>query len=154
MKKLDPTTKNKIDNLIKTAKKDKYALIIRERDKWFTEHNLKAIYKAYPCTGILVKSTQPGKAYHVTDINNTTNILENGLKPCESETATFGTGVIYAYPSIENYSNLDKNAHAVFEIEYTKGTLQALATFDKSEQEQHEILIKPEQITSIRQIDF
>ena len=139
---MDPTTRNKIENLIKTAKKERSALIIRERDKWFAERHVKRIMDAYPCTGILVKSTQPGTAYYrlPEDMTDETDVAPADLLP--AKTMPYGNDVIYA---TAEYG--PKHGNRV-RLAYGKGALLVLDASDG-----YELLIRPEQVTFIENMD-
>lgn len=148
MKKLDPTTKNKIDNLIKTAKQERNALVIRERDKWFAKHNTKFIQKAYSCIGILVKSTQPGTAYcHVPEDKDAIPTAENILS---TNTGVYGNDIIHAISTDSAYLEANPDTNAAVRITYRKGSLQVLTDFNDTNK--CDVLIKPEQIESIEKI--
>ncbi|MBD5584966.1 MAG: hypothetical protein HDQ88_07785 [Clostridia bacterium] len=138
MKKLDPTTKNKIMNLVLTAKKDRSALIIKERDKWFTERNLKEIRKQYPCKGILVKSTQAGTAYCLSYKGR------KSPEPISDDRHVYGNDLFYA--SVIPFTEYDRNKYEMYEIRYAKGTLQIMVTFDEPKPVRPVILVRPDQI--------
>lgn len=139
MKKLDPTTKNKIYNLILTAKKERNALIIKERDKFFAERNVKEILKAYPCKGILIKSTQAGIAYTTDKHINQEN------QPIDNPDHEYGNDLIYA--TAEKPSD-----ETIYQVIYKKGVLITLGVIGKGKTVQQQILIQPTLIESIKQL--
>ena len=138
----------KAEALVNKSKKDRFALIISEHDKYFATRHTKEILDIYPCAGILVKQSNPGVAYHVAPKKDVKSILKNGLRPYDDENATFGAGVIYATASRPDFKGLDSLKYAVFEIRYTKGTLASICTVGKEYDTRTEILIKPDQIIS------
>lgn len=144
MKRLDPTTKNKIMNLILTARKNRSALIIRERDKWFAERNLKEIRRQCPCKGVLIKSTQAGRAYCLSDKG------QEQPTPIRDERHVYGNDLFYA--ATVPFTGYDRNAYDMYEIRYEKGVLHVLATFDEPKAEQDVILVQPDQIEAYEKI--
>lgn len=143
----------KIRAFMDGARKDRFALIIPEREKDFADKHVKKILDLYPCTGILVEQERPGIAYHVTPRTNVAQILEHRLEPTTDEGATFRAGVIYAYPDMSCFTRFDPEVHAMFRIRYGKGTLASITTIGKSEREQGEILIGPEQVLSFELVE-
>ena len=55
--------KNRLQNLLSTAKKQDGRLIIRERDKYLAVRHTDTLLKQSGCSDILVKLTKSGTAY-------------------------------------------------------------------------------------------
>lgn len=132
-----------ISHIIQEAEKDRYALIIPEAWEAYVYSHLDAILAAYPCTGILVRQSYSDVAFHVLHTDCTDRVMEEGVPPCMNEGATYGAGVIYAYPTPAQAAACD-TAYGVFRIEYGPGTLRAIYTDDKDKFMQGVILIPPE----------
>lgn len=136
-----------IEEFVANAEHDRYALVVNEDMEWFAREYLKEILEAYPCTGILVRQSYFGTAFHgVRDANPEVleSIKRDGLKPSEDAACTFGDGVLYAYPTPAQA--VEMRAGAVYEVHYGPGTLRAIYTQDKEEFFQGELLIPPETI--------
>lgn len=140
-----------IDYIVEHATKDRYALIIPETWEPFVVYHVEQLMKAHQCTGILVRQSTPGCAYHVLRTDCYDKVCAHGVDLCTNEWATFGNGVIYAYPTPAQTA-LCKNAYGVVRIEYSPGTLRSIYTEDKEENMQGEILIPPECV--VRQVPY
>lgn len=140
-----------VEEFIERAQHDRYALIINEEDEAFAYEYLNEILEAYPCTGILVRQTYSGTAFHAV-FDHSREVLESikekGLLPSVSETCTFGGGVVYAYPTPAQAAA--NHAAAVYEINYGPGTLRAMYTEDKEDFFQGELCIPPETIWCVQ----
>ena len=140
------------EELFAIAEKDRAALIFDDKYEADIEQNLRELLQLYPCTGVLVRQSVGGRAYHLTGIGNVESIAKEGIHPTEDEDATYGDGVIYTFPSLGCYKQLNPKTAAVYCITYGPGTLRAVATFDKDEEEQGEVLIFPECVLSIERV--
>lgn len=141
-----------VADFIAKAKEWPYGLVADESYRDFILQHAQEIYDSYYCTGILVRLKQSGIAYHATPLGNIPSILEHGIRPSTNENATYGDGVIYTYPSLKCYKELNPEHFGVFEVEYGPGCLQAVITYDKDDEEQGELLVFPEKVKSIKQI--
>ena len=141
--------------LLDLATQDRFALIFDEKYKDPAMENIRELYQLCPTTGILVRQTSGGETYHVAPLRYAGDILKNGFRVRtgrDGDFLTYGGGVIYTYPALAQYTGLDDRAHAVFRILYGPGTLRAIATFDKNDREQGEILVPPECVVSYERV--
>lgn len=138
--------------LLAIAEQDRYALIFDDKYEEDIEQNLRELYQLYPCTGILVRQSVGGQAYHLTGISNVASIEKEGILPSTDEDLEYGDGVIYTFPRLDCYTKIDPATAAVYRITYGPGTLRAVATFDRDEREQGEVLIFPECVLSVERV--
>lgn len=142
--------------LLDLATQDRFALIFDEKYEDPVMGNIRELYQLCPTTGILVRQTSGGETYHVAPLQYAGDILKNGFRVRtgrDGDFLTYGGGVIYTYPALAQYTGLDDSAHAVFRILYGPGTLRAIATFDKNDREQGEILVPPECVVSYKRVN-
>lgn len=140
------------EQLVELGEKDRYALIYDEEYEGIVMKNIRKIFRLYPCTGVLVRQKHGGVSYHVSKLSNAEAIRMGGLRPTMDDGATYAGGVIYTYPSVDCYTGLSPAKHALFKVTYSGGTLRAIATFDKDDKEQGEILVPPECVKSVEQV--
>lgn len=132
-----------IERFIQEAKKDRFALIIPEKWEMYAWAHTSDILSKYPCTGILVRQSYSGTAFHVLRTDSFEQVCTNGIESCKDEWATFGDGVIYCYPTPAQAAACN-SAFGVFRIDYGPGTLRAIYTEDKESFMQGEILVPPD----------
>ena len=140
-----------VQQLVESAQKDRFALIIPETEEFFARQHLEEILSIYPCSGILVERNTPRVLYHGIRLGSgvVESILRDGLRPSapDNDYLTFGGGVIYCYPSTRHFRFTRMAVFAVYAQKY----LQAIYKDDADEFEDgwDEALVFPENVIQI-----
>lgn len=131
------------------ATKDRFALIFSETFEPLVVEHMQELLESYRCTGILIERTGRRMFYHQTPVENVDSIAANGIRPTEDEDATYGAGIVYTYPTLAPFMDI-QCPYALFGIDYEGPYLEALYTEDKEAILQGECLLFPQYIISTK----
>lgn len=131
---------------------DRRAIVLHPDDVPAAKNHLDELLRTCCVNGILAPQATSGTAYHKIDIAGLARALEKGPMPETDHQATYGNGVIYAFPETSCFDGLDPSRHALLEIEYGPGTLISLATNCTASHQEVQVLIPPECLLSVKQV--
>lgn len=132
---------------------DRHAIVLCPEDIPTAKNHLNELLRTYRAVnGILAPQETGGTAYGMVDIANLDRILEKGPSPEPDPQATYGNGVIYAFPDISCFDRPYPSGQTLIEIQYGPGTLISLATNGTASDREVQVLIPPECLLSVKQV--